>query len=122
MGRYEESEQRVLRGLEFGGSDDVVTQLLALQVRAKLSARRGDDATAVSLALHAVELAGTTQSPSVQGDAALAFAEVWHLGGNAERAEAETQRAIEKYQAKGGVAYVARARRLASTWSAPGVA
>jgi class 3 adenylate cyclase/tetratricopeptide (TPR) repeat protein len=122
LGRYDESEQRVLRGLELGGSEDVVTQLLALQVRAKLSARRGDDATALSLARKAVELAGTTQAPLLQGDAALALAEVSHLAGNAELADAETLRAVEHYQAKGAAAYVAHARRLASTWSAPGAA
>jgi class 3 adenylate cyclase/tetratricopeptide (TPR) repeat protein len=122
LGRYDESEQRVLRGLELGGSEDVVTQLLALQVRAKLSARRHDDATALSLAQQAAELAGATQAPVLKGDAALALAEVWHLAGSETRAEAETLRAIEHYQAKGAVAYVAHARRLASAWSVPGVA
>jgi tetratricopeptide (TPR) repeat protein len=119
LGRYDESEERVLRGLEFGGSDDVVTQLLALQVRAKLSARGLDHFTAFSLAVQAVELAGATQAPLLKGDAALALAEVLHLAGEVSQAEAETERAIEHYAGKGAVACVANARRLAATWGTP---
>jgi len=122
LGRYEESEERVLRGLELGGAEDVVTQLLALQIRAKLSARRGDHSTALSLAEHADELAGATQAPLMKGDAALALAEVLHLAGRVGPADAETRRAIEHYQGKGAAACVAYARRLAATWGATGTA
>jgi class 3 adenylate cyclase/tetratricopeptide (TPR) repeat protein len=122
LGRYDEAEQRVLRGLELGGLDDVVTQSLALQVRAKLAARRGDAATGLTLAKQAIELAGATQAPSMKGDAALALAEVWQLAGSPGEAQAATQRAIDHYEAKEAVAYVARVRRVAATWSAPGIA
>jgi class 3 adenylate cyclase/tetratricopeptide (TPR) repeat protein len=119
LGRYVESEQQVLRGLELGGADDVFTQLLALEVRAKLSARRGDHSTALSLARQADELAGATQAPLLKGDAALALAEVSHLAGDVTAAAAETQRAIEHYKGKGAAAYVAYAQRLAATWGTP---
>jgi class 3 adenylate cyclase/tetratricopeptide (TPR) repeat protein len=120
LGRYDESEQRVLRGLELGGAGDVVTQLLALEVRGKLSARRGDHSTALNLVQQADELVGATQAPLLKGDAALALAEVLHLAGSVARAEEETQRAIDHYQGKGAAAWVAYARRLAATWGAPG--
>jgi class 3 adenylate cyclase/tetratricopeptide (TPR) repeat protein len=114
--RYEEAEQRVLRGLELGGAGDVVTQLLALQVRAKVSARRGEHSTAVSLAQQADRLASTTQAPLLRGDAVLALAEVLHLAGSIALADRELERAIEHYRGKGAVASIAHARRLAATW------
>jgi tetratricopeptide (TPR) repeat protein len=120
LGRYEEAEQRVLRGLELGGAEDVYTQLLALEVRAKLSARRGDHSAALSLAQAADRLASTTQAPLLKGDAALAFAEVSHLAGSIAVADQAVQRAIEHYRGKGAVACIARARKLAATWGAGG--
>jgi class 3 adenylate cyclase/tetratricopeptide (TPR) repeat protein len=120
LGRYEEAEERVLRGLELGGAEDVYTQLLALEVRAKLSARRGDHSAALSLAQAADRLASTTQAPLLKGDAALALAEVSHLAGSIAVADHEVERAIEHYREKGALASVARARRIASTWSAGG--
>jgi tetratricopeptide (TPR) repeat protein len=120
LGRYEEAEQRVLRGLGFGGAGDVVTQLLALQVRAKVSARRDDHQNALSLAQQADKLAGTTQAPMLTGDAVLALAEVLHLAGSAVLADQEVERAVEHYRAKGAVACIAHARRIAATWGAGG--
>jgi ATP/maltotriose-dependent transcriptional regulator MalT len=120
LGRYDEAERRVLRGLEFGGAGDVVTQLVALQVRAKVSARRGDHSAALSLAQEADQLAGTTQAPLLKGDAALALAEVMHLAGSIALADQEVERAIEHYRRKGAVASVAHARRIAATWGADG--
>ncbi|MEA2637016.1 MAG: hypothetical protein QOE18_73, partial [Chloroflexota bacterium] len=116
LGRYEEAEQRVLRGLDFGGAGDVSTQLLALQVRAKVSARRGDHPTALSLAQEAIRLAATTQAPLLAGDAVLVLAEVLHLAGSVALADEEVERAIEHYRGKGAVASVGEARRLAATW------
>jgi class 3 adenylate cyclase/tetratricopeptide (TPR) repeat protein len=120
LGRYEEAEQRVLRGLELGGAEDVYTQLLALEVRAKLSARRGDHSAALSLAQAANRLASTTQAPLLKGDAALALAEVLHLAGSIAVADQEVERAIEHYRGKGAVACIARARKIAPTWGAGG--
>jgi class 3 adenylate cyclase/tetratricopeptide (TPR) repeat protein len=120
LGRYDEAEQRVLRGLEFGGAGDVVTQLVALEVRAKVSARRGDHSIALSLAQQADRLAGTTQAPLLRGDAVLALAEVLHLVGSVALADQEVERAVEHYREKGATASVAYARRLAATWGPAG--
>jgi class 3 adenylate cyclase/tetratricopeptide (TPR) repeat protein len=120
LGRYEEAEQRVLRGLELGGTEDVYTQLLALEVRAKLSARRGDESAALSLAQEADRLAGTTQAPLLKGDAAFTLGEVLYLAGSVALAGREVERAIEHYREKGATASVERARSRAATWSGGG--
>jgi class 3 adenylate cyclase/tetratricopeptide (TPR) repeat protein len=116
LGRYDESEQWALRGLELGDSGDVMTQQLGLQVRSKLLARRGDHSTSLSLAEQADDLALATDSPLQQGDAALNLAEVLYLAGERPRAAAQTQRAVEHYERKGATAFVAHARRLAARW------
>ncbi len=116
LGRYDEAEQWALRGLELGGSGDVVTQQSGFQVRSKVLARRGDHSTALSLAEQANDLALAMDAPLQQGDAALNLAEVLYLAGNEAQAEAETQRAIEHYESKGATAYATRARRLAASW------
>jgi class 3 adenylate cyclase/tetratricopeptide (TPR) repeat protein len=116
LGRYEEAEEWALRGVELGGSHDVLTQALGLEVRSKLLARRGDYDAALSLAEQADNLAGTTDSFLVHGDAALNLAEVLHLTGNPTRAAQEIQRAIDNYDRRGASGCVARARSLAATW------
>jgi hypothetical protein len=40
LGRYEESEQWALRGLELGSKDDLATQLFGLSVRSRLLAAK----------------------------------------------------------------------------------
>jgi tetratricopeptide (TPR) repeat protein len=120
LGRYDESEQWALRGLELGSSDDWATQVTGLRVRAQLLARKGETSAALALAEQADSLARTTDSPSGQGDAALSLAEVMYLTGDRIRATQTTQRAIECYQRNGARATVARTQRLAATWTSGG--
>src|SRR5262245_7966279 len=117
LGRYDESEQWALRGLELGGRDDLATQRMALGVRSRLLAREGQASTALTLAEEADSLARTTDSPWEQGDAALDLAEVMHLTGDRTRAAELTQQAIDCYQRNGATARIARAKRLAATWT-----
>jgi tetratricopeptide (TPR) repeat protein len=117
LGRYDESEEWVRRGLEVGASNDVVTQQLGLQVRSKLLARRSDNSKALSLAEEADGVAGTTDSPVQHGDAALNLAEVLYITGDPTRAAQEVQRAIDHYERRGASGCVARARRVAATWT-----
>jgi ATP/maltotriose-dependent transcriptional regulator MalT len=117
LGRYDEAEQRALLGLEMGGSTDVYTQVLGLQVRAKVLARRGDD-TALGLAQRAEELAAATDAPLLQGDAHVALAEVFHLAGDETNAESAIRRAVKLFEQKGAPAFAAYARRVAATWDA----
>ena len=57
LGRDEEVLEWAEVGLELGASDDVITQMLARQVLAKLAARRRDHTQAETLAVEAVALA-----------------------------------------------------------------
>jgi class 3 adenylate cyclase/tetratricopeptide (TPR) repeat protein len=119
LGRYEESEAWVVKGLEMGGTLDVYTQLTGLQVQAKLLARRGDFTGALSTVQRADQLAMTTEAPLLKGDGALALAEVLHLSGDDHGARQAIGRAVEQYEEKGTTAYVAHARRIAATWTEP---
>jgi class 3 adenylate cyclase/predicted ATPase len=117
LGRYDEAEQWALRGLELGGRDDLLTQVMGLGVRSRLLARKGQASAALALAEEADNLARTSDSPWIQGDAAFDVAEVLHLTGDHTRAAGMTQRAIKCYQRNGATARVARAQRLTAAWT-----
>jgi class 3 adenylate cyclase/tetratricopeptide (TPR) repeat protein len=117
LGRYAESEQWASRGLELGSRDDIATQLYGLSVRSRLLARKGDIRAAFALAEQVDGLAGTSQDPSDQGDAALNRAEILYLAGDSAEAEVMTQRAVASYQRNGGTARSARALRFAAAWA-----
>jgi ATP/maltotriose-dependent transcriptional regulator MalT len=117
LGRYDEAGQSALRGLELSGRDGLLTQVMGLGVRSRILARKGQASAALALAEEAGSLARTTDSPWIQGDAALDLAEVLHLTGDRVRAAEMTQRAIDCYQRNGMTARVARARRLTAAWN-----
>ncbi len=117
LGRFEEAERWATLGLEHGGTDDVLTQTMGLQLRAKLLARRGQSGAALSLAKQADQLARSTQAPLVQGDAALTMAEVLYLAGKLDEFEAETRRAVDCYEQKGAPACVIHALELVAGWN-----
>jgi tetratricopeptide (TPR) repeat protein len=117
LGRYEESEQCALRGLELGSSHDLATQFLGLSVRSRLLARKGDITAALALADQVDGLAATSDDPRDPADAALNRAEITSLDGDHGRASELISQAIEHYQRKGATAYVVRARRLAAQWT-----
>jgi class 3 adenylate cyclase len=117
LARYEEAEQWASRGLELGSKDDLATQLYGLSVQSRLLARKGDTRAALALAEQVDGLAGTSQDPGDQGDAALNRAEILYLAGDPAGAEEMTQRAIASYQRNGATARAARAQRLAAAWT-----
>ncbi len=117
LGRYAESEQWALRGIELGSSHDLTTQVVGLGVRSKLLARHGDVTAAAALAKQADDMVGITDALEDRGDAALNLAEVRHLAGDQAGAKEAAERAIECYRRKGAVARVARAQRLAAEWT-----
>jgi class 3 adenylate cyclase/tetratricopeptide (TPR) repeat protein len=84
-----------------GAHDDVVTQLLILQVRAKVLARRGNHADAERLVRDAVALSNTTDMLAEQADALVDLAEVLTLAGR-NREAAETLATAEKLYAEKG--------------------
>ena len=117
LGRYAESGQWALRGLELGSSDDLTTQVIGLGVRSKLLARQGDISAAAELAKQAGDLVRATDALEYQGDAALNLAAVRHLAGDLAGAGEAARRAIDYYRRKGATARVARAQRLAAEWT-----
>jgi class 3 adenylate cyclase/tetratricopeptide (TPR) repeat protein len=117
LGRYEESEQWALRGLELGSSDDLATQFLGLSVRSRLLARKGDMTAALALAEQVDGLARVSDDPRDPADAALNRAEISYLAGQYARVSEMIDEAIKHYDRKGATAYVARARRLAAQWT-----
>ncbi len=119
LGRYAESEKWVARGLELGSAEDVLTQVLGLQMRSKLSVRQGAAAEALRLAEQAERLAGTTEAPVTQGDAALNRSEVLYAADDPAAGGEALQRAIAHYERKGATACIAHAQRLAAMWRTP---
>jgi class 3 adenylate cyclase len=117
LGRYDESEQCALRGLELGSSEDLATQFLGLSVRSRLLARRGDMTAALALANRVDGLARVSDDPRDPADAALNRAEISYLAGDYTRVNEIVDQAVEHYARKGATAYVARARRLAAGWT-----
>jgi class 3 adenylate cyclase/tetratricopeptide (TPR) repeat protein len=115
LGRLDEAEEWARKGSEMGGSDDMATQILASQVRAKVLARRGQYAEAERLAREAVTAADTTDALVSQGDARRDLAEVLELAGERQGAAAALTKALELYERKGTVVPAQRVReRLAA--------
>jgi len=110
LGRDDEAAEWAELGLELGASDDVITQMLARQVLAKLAARRREHARAETLAGEAVALAETTQYPVAKADAHMDLAEVLAMAGQTERAIGELERAAALYERKGATACLNRAQ------------
>ena len=111
LGRDEEAAEWAELGLELGASNDVLTQMLARQVLAKLAARRGEHAHAETLAGAAVALAETIQFPVAQADAHMDLAEVLATGGQPERATTELERAAALYERKGATPCLTRSQQ-----------
>ena len=114
LGRLEEADTWAIRAAELGASDDAITQMFWRQVRAKVLARRGEDQEAEQLAREAVAIAEATDMIDPQGDACFDLCEVLLLVGKPDEAAAALEQAIERYERKGNVVSLQRAKnRLA---------
>jgi len=103
---------------EAGAADDVITQMLLRQVRAKVLARRGVLREAEVLAREAVAICADTDMVAWMADARLDLAEVLAAAGHTAEAAAEARTAEELYRAKGHVVGVALARTKAGELAA----
>jgi len=86
LGRLEEAEEWARKGSDMGDRDDMATQIMAGQVRAKVLARRGQRIEAERLAREAMAWSDGTNSPVGQGDVRSDLAEVLELEGRREEA------------------------------------
>jgi class 3 adenylate cyclase/tetratricopeptide (TPR) repeat protein len=116
LGRDDEAYAQTELAERVGSPDDVLTQMLILQVRAKLAARRGDLGEAVSLGERAVELAEPIDALDAKGDALLDLASVLLAAGLPALAALDD--AERTYAAKGHSVGLARVAALRASTTA----
>ena len=112
LGRDEEAWQLTDKAEEAGAADDVITQMLILQVRAKLLARRGEHAEAERLARSAVEWVEPTDALEYKANALRDLAIVLSAAGKSDEAIAALKQAQPLYEEKGHTVGVARVEAL----------
>jgi class 3 adenylate cyclase/tetratricopeptide (TPR) repeat protein len=118
LGCDDEAEGWSIRSEKLGAGDDLVTQVLWRQTRARVLARRGEHDAARRLAAEAVELADSTDMLIQRGHALADLAEVLELGGDVAGAAAALERALAEYERKGAPPAVEQIRaRLAALGS-----
>jgi tetratricopeptide (TPR) repeat protein len=110
LDRLEDAETWAGRAAELGASDDALTQMLSRQVRAKVLARRGQNAEAERLAREAVAIGAKTDLLDAQGDVYGDLAEVLLLAGKPGDAVAALEQALGRYERKGNLVMAGRAR------------
>jgi class 3 adenylate cyclase/tetratricopeptide (TPR) repeat protein len=114
LDRLDDADAWAVRAAELGASEDTVTQMLSLQVRGMVLARRGEFQEAESLAREAVAIGEKTDMLDMQGDAYAGLGEVLLLAGKPDEAVAALEEAVERYELKGNLVSSRRARtRLA---------
>ena len=115
LDRLDEADAWATRSIQLSASDDAWTQMLSRQARAKVLARRGDNAEAVRLAREAVAIGAKTDHLNAQGDANADLGEVLLLSGKADEAAAALEQALDRYERKGNLVMAGRMRdRLAA--------
>jgi class 3 adenylate cyclase/tetratricopeptide (TPR) repeat protein len=118
LGRDDEAWDLTETAERAGAPDDVITQMLILQVRAKILARRGELAEAERLAREAASWAEPTDALEEKANSYRDLAIVLSAAGKSEEALAALARAYEWYGAKGHTAGVARVEKLRSELAA----
>lgn len=112
LGRPEEALAATEQSERASSGDDVHAQIAWRAARTKALAELGRSKEAEVVAREAVDLAGTTDSPLLAGDALLALAVALASGGATGESREAAARALRLYEAKGAVAAAARARPL----------
>ena len=102
---------------ELLAGDDLKAAIAWRGVRAEALARRGEHTGAVEFATKAVELAAATDALLDHADARLALAAALRASGRGHEADAEEQRAIALWEAKGATLLAEGARRRGTTAS-----
>jgi tetratricopeptide (TPR) repeat protein len=100
QGREDEAMEHT-RYAEQHAAGDLKTMITWCGVRAEVLARRGDHASALTLAHRAVELAEPTDALADTADAAMTLARVLRVTGRPDEASAAVEQARALYEAKG---------------------
>jgi class 3 adenylate cyclase len=114
LGRDEDAWRLTDKAEAAGAADDVITQMLILQVRAKILARRGEFAAAERLAREAVAWGEPTDAFEVKANAYRDLAIVLGAAGKRDDARDALDRARALYAEKGHTVGVANAEKLRS--------
>jgi Flp pilus assembly protein TadD len=114
LGRDDEAWQLTDKAEEASATDDVISQMLIRQVRAKLLARRGELAEAERLAREAVALGDPTDAPDVKAGARRDLATVLGAAGKRDEALDALHEARSLYLAKGHTVGVAHVEEMSS--------
>jgi tetratricopeptide (TPR) repeat protein len=112
LGRDDEAWRMTDTADEAGAADDVITQMLILQVRAKILARRGELAEAERLAGEAVAWGEPTDALAHKADSYRDLAIVLGAAGKPDEALAALGQAETLYEEKGHTVGVARIKEL----------
>jgi ATP/maltotriose-dependent transcriptional regulator MalT len=112
LGRDEEAWELTEKAEANGAADDVITQMLIRQVRAKLLARRGELVDAERLAREAVELGAPTDGLEVRANSLHDLAVVLAAAGKREIALDALAEAKALYEQKGHTVGVARVEEI----------
>jgi len=107
-----EAERYVAVAQSTGASDDVITQAMCRQVRAKVLARGGNRDEAGRLAQEAVALMEPTDALDMRADGLVDLAEVLRLCGRPGEAVESLHRAIRLYERKEHLVGLRRARTI----------
>jgi ATP/maltotriose-dependent transcriptional regulator MalT len=114
LGRDDEAWGMTETAEEAGAPDDVITQMLILQVRAKILSRRGDHTDAERLARKAVAWGDPTDALVHKADSYCDLATVLGASGKGDEALSALAEAEALYAAKGHTVGVANVERLRS--------
>ncbi|HEY3549490.1 MAG TPA: adenylate/guanylate cyclase domain-containing protein [Gaiellaceae bacterium] len=112
LDRDDEAWQLTETAADAGAADDVITQMLIRQVRAKVLARRGEHAEAERLAREALGLGEPTDSTEVKANSYRDLAIVLAAAGKQDEALDALARAKALYEQKAHVIGIARAEEL----------
>jgi Flp pilus assembly protein TadD len=118
LGRDDEAWALTEKAEAAGADDDVITQVLIRQARAKIVSRRGEHAEAERIAHGAVARLAPADMINAQGDARVDLAIVLAAAGRSEEAVAELWTARELFTAKCNLVSAARVDRMLAEQSA----
>jgi len=115
LGQMDEAEKWAKVASEDAAADDFASQTSSLAAIGRVLASRGSIEEGERLVREAVDMTAATDYMTYQGEMRLHFATILDLSGRRAEAEEAIARAIERFQAKGATAWIARAERWLPT-------
>jgi tetratricopeptide (TPR) repeat protein len=111
QGRFDEADAFASFSEETAAPDDLTSQWLWRQVRARILSRAGAHGEAVAVARRAVELTDQTEEPESQGNARLDLADVLVAAERPAEAGSVLEEALQRFEAKGITVPIKEVRR-----------